>query len=443
MSNQINPDLMKKNISQRNVIKESDESDSLSEPSIVIEQQPVNQSILSERFNVLNQATLSWQKTTEKASQTLSNVTDSATQKAQEAKATLNQTLNQSEQISDSVIKSIRKVIVNSLQQWMENRPFIAWMLNHPLSSLLCLLVSISWLLNNPLWIFIYLLLISIIGWERLAVIAEIIQNIWLLFLESSKVWLSFFKSSKIWLSFFKAYIKLREWLMLNSSKLFTFNKTNVSKKVNSNFEELTKSNQITVIPEKSTNQVNAQVNSNFEELTKSNQITVIPEKSTNQVNAQVNSNFEELTKSNQITVIPEKSTNQVNAQVKVPYEWSGMYFGSQVEIYIAQELDKRGVLFFSNLQGRFSQDGSPMTVANNLLNGRIELDFLVFHQGKCLILEIDGIHDQNKGHKEIDYARDRILLRKGITTVRFTAQECLNQPADVVSEFLLCVSEG
>ncbi len=65
------------------------------------------------------------------------------------------------------------------------------------------------------------------------------------------------------------------------------------------------------------------------------------------------------------------------------------MYFRSKVEIRISEELEKRGVTFFANARGRYSLDGSP--VAAQYLNGRVEVDFLVFHQGKCVVLQIDG----------------------------------------------------
>ena len=125
--------------------------------------------------------------------------------------------------------------------------------------------------------------------------------------------------------------------------------------------------------------------------------------------------------------------SNQANSGVRAPYEWFGMYFRSQVEMKVAQELHKRGVTFFANTRGCYSLEGSP--VSKKLLNGRVELDFLVFHQGKCLILEIDGIH--HKKQTERDYSRDRVLLREGISTVRFTAKECQERTADVVTEFL------
>jgi very-short-patch-repair endonuclease len=116
------------------------------------------------------------------------------------------------------------------------------------------------------------------------------------------------------------------------------------------------------------------------------------------------------------------------------------MYFRSKVEIRIAEELEKRGVTFFANARGRYSLEGSP--VAAQYLNGRVEVDFLVFHQGKCVVLQIDG--PQHNGDRGRDYAggrvaclRQRVLLREGIPTVRFTAKECQERPGDVVSEVL------
>ncbi|PNJ93200.1 hypothetical protein CEP14_13910 [Cylindrospermopsis raciborskii C04] len=111
----------------------------------------------------------------------------------------------------------------------------------------------------------------------------------------------------------------------------------------------------------------------------------------------------------------------------------AGMYFSSKVEMKVAQELDKRGVTFFANVRGRYSLEGSP--VSKDLLNGRVELDFLVFHRGKCAILQVDG--PQHKGQRERDYAGDRVLLKEGIPTVRFTDKECRERTGDVVTEFL------
>ena len=70
-------------------------------------------------------------------------------------------------------------------------------------------------------------------------------------------------------------------------------------------------------------------------------------------------------------------------------------------------------------------------------MTGRLEIDFLVFHKGKCISLEIDGKHHQENGQTHRDYIRDRLLLREGIATARFTAQECMESPDAAIEEFL------
>lgn len=140
---------------------------------------------------------------------------------------------------------------------------------------------------------------------------------------------------------------------------------------------------------------------------------------------------------------ISERETQRANgttpqaerANVNPPKEWGGMYFRSESEIKIAEKLDKAGVLFFANARGRISKEGSP--VSCNQMTGRIELDFLVVYRGKCMILEVDGQHHQNGEQTLRDYVRDRVLLREGIPTARFTAEECFNRSAEVVDEFL------
>ena len=128
------------------------------------------------------------------------------------------------------------------------------------------------------------------------------------------------------------------------------------------------------------------------------------------------------------------QSTN-ANADVNPPMEWGGMYFRSGVEIKIAEELDKRGVLFFANARGRISGNGSP--ISDMTMTGRLEVDFLVFHKGKCISLEVDGKHHQQQGNTERDYVRDRVLLRESIATARFTASDCHKDAESVVTEFL------
>jgi very-short-patch-repair endonuclease len=121
--------------------------------------------------------------------------------------------------------------------------------------------------------------------------------------------------------------------------------------------------------------------------------------------------------------------------------EWGGLYLRSTAEIKIAEALDRTGLLFFANVRGRVGLQNT--TVSDSQLTGRVEVDFMMFHQGKGLILEVDGQHHLEDGQIIRDYARDRVLLRSGLPTVRFTAQDCLNRPDDVVSECLSILMSG
>lgn len=117
--------------------------------------------------------------------------------------------------------------------------------------------------------------------------------------------------------------------------------------------------------------------------------------------------------------------------------EWGGMYFRSKTEVKVAEELSKRNLLFFANTRGQVSRVGSPASAQSDWLTGRIEVDFLVFHKGKCISLEVDGQHHQEEVQAFRDCIRDRVLLREGISTVRFSADECFNKTSDVITEFL------
>lgn len=101
----------------------------------------------------------------------------------------------------------------------------------------------------------------------------------------------------------------------------------------------------------------------------------------------------------------------------------------------IAEALDLAGVLFFSNVRGRVGLQETQ--ISDTQLTGRVEVDFLIFHQGKCVSLKVDGQHHLGEGQSIRDYARDWVLLRSGVPTVRFTAKDCLNHPQQVVSETL------
>jgi len=115
--------------------------------------------------------------------------------------------------------------------------------------------------------------------------------------------------------------------------------------------------------------------------------------------------------------------------------EWGGLYLRSEAEVKIAEALDQTGILFFANARGRVGLQNT--LVSDSQLTGRMEADFMAFYQGRCLILEVDGGHHMEGEQTIRDYARDRVLLRSGVPTVRFTAKDCMIRPHEVVSEFL------
>lgn len=137
--------------------------------------------------------------------------------------------------------------------------------------------------------------------------------------------------------------------------------------------------------------------------------------------------------------VINKNNASQERNQKQSGYEglkeWGGMYFRSEAEIALAEELTSQGILFFANVRGMINTVPSP--ISNSQSNGRLEIDFLVCHQGKCISIEVDGIHHQDKGQVYRDYARDRLLLRENIPTARFTAEECYQQANLVVKEIM------
>ena len=53
------------------------------------------------------------------------------------------------------------------------------------------------------------------------------------------------------------------------------------------------------------------------------------------------------------------------------------------------------------------------------------------------MVLEVDGSQHNLDDARDRDYARDRLMLKEGVSTARFTAQECMNATADVIDEFL------
>lgn len=108
---------------------------------------------------------------------------------------------------------------------------------------------------------------------------------------------------------------------------------------------------------------------------------------------------------------------------------WNNLRFRSESERRIAQALDRAGALFLPNCIARLS---SPDGRRNR------EPDFLICHEGRVGILEVDGEPFHPPSRTTEDHARDRLFLQHGIRVVQhFCASRCFEEPDIVVKEFL------
>ena len=116
-------------------------------------------------------------------------------------------------------------------------------------------------------------------------------------------------------------------------------------------------------------------------------------------------------------------------AQGKALRVWNNLFFRSQSEIRVAEALDRAGVLFLPNCRSRLGGAGS---------RENREADFLVCHEGRWGILEVDGETFHPPTRTVQDHARDRLFRGHGIKLVEhFDATECYQQPDAVVAKFL------
>ncbi|MHC5770504.1 MAG: DUF559 domain-containing protein [Nostoc sp.] len=129
--------------------------------------------------------------------------------------------------------------------------------------------------------------------------------------------------------------------------------------------------------------------------------------------------------------------TKVENEIKKEKFLWNGLTFRSETEIRIAKALSSLNLMFFANIDGFMGLNGLPISNQDNKSREKAEVDFLVFHNQKCMILEVDGQHHNNTFNRQWDYKRDRVFLRQGIFTVRFSAEQCYENATAVVKEFL------
>ena len=113
-------------------------------------------------------------------------------------------------------------------------------------------------------------------------------------------------------------------------------------------------------------------------------------------------------------------------------YTYNEMRFASKSEIRIAQEFERRKVLFFP----------LPLAVRNETgkryLDHR-EPDFLVCNEGIWGILEVSYHPDRF----EKDAEKDTWFKKSGILCIQhYSSERCYNKPAEVVNEFMEILSK-
>lgn len=100
------------------------------------------------------------------------------------------------------------------------------------------------------------------------------------------------------------------------------------------------------------------------------------------------------------------------------------MTFRSKSELKIAKTLDHAGITFTANCKFRLGEGDERLS---------FEVDFLVYHQGKWGVLEVDGpFHNAHT-----DQWRDQYFRQQQILVMRFDAGTCFQQPKEVVRIFL------
>ncbi len=111
---------------------------------------------------------------------------------------------------------------------------------------------------------------------------------------------------------------------------------------------------------------------------------------------------------------------------------WHGLTLRSHSEVKVAKALDNKGVLFLADPKIRLNTENHRQTR---------EVDFLIQHNGRWGILEVDGPHHQHS--TEADQWRDARFSQHGLLVVRFPADLCYRQPEVVVESFLKQLDES
>jgi len=107
---------------------------------------------------------------------------------------------------------------------------------------------------------------------------------------------------------------------------------------------------------------------------------------------------------------------------------WKNLYFRSKSEVRIAEALERAKILFFPNCRGRLGSEKRENK----------EADFLICHNGRWGILEVDGEPFHPPSRTVQDHSRDRQFKEHGIMLIEhFDATECFQKPDQVIAKFL------
>jgi hypothetical protein len=112
---------------------------------------------------------------------------------------------------------------------------------------------------------------------------------------------------------------------------------------------------------------------------------------------------------------------------------WNGLRFRSRAEVCIAEALERARVLFLPNCMARLGVSRRQSR----------EADFLICHQGKWGILEVDGPLAHPPSRTVEDHERDRLFKAHGIRLVEhFDADKCMKDADGVVKRFLYLLGQ-
>ena len=130
------------------------------------------------------------------------------------------------------------------------------------------------------------------------------------------------------------------------------------------------------------------------------------------------------------ITDIEDEQNQEIQPDSENTIDWNGFCFHSDAQVKIAETLDRTSALFMPNSQLRLT---TPAGRQNQ------KAQFLVFHQGKLGILQVDEPEDAAE-----DEAVDILAIDSGICVVKhYEATRCSEQPDLVVQEFLEILSQA